>query len=436
MIYVTQKERILGLFKQYKKLHRQTLYDLCPDIPTASLRRTLSELKAASVINDIDAEMFELIQEQLPPDPLLNPEKVAYDRKIQNLEDELSETKKRYKDSHRINSFQDLILDAIRELTPQMTFPPPIKLDKPIDTITTESVGLLLSDIHGGEVVLAEQTGGLSEYNIDITAEYIQSLGQKIIHILQTNHSKTKIEKLYVFMLGDMITGMIHNLMEHTPMTAIEAKNYTAMIIACLLRDLNQYYPLVCDCVVGNHPRLTETKRYKWRAEDNLDYDLYIQVATILMNFTTIKFNIPRSFWYIEEVYGWKFLLLHGDDIRSWNQIPWYGIERALKNFQSLLQANNLSFDYACLGHFHNIGTLDRCRGEVILNGSAIGTTDYSIGKLFTGNKPKQLLFGIHKDHGITWRYPINLMRVKNCAYKVDRDVPIHRQIIEAMVAR
>ena len=44
MIYVTQKERILGLFKQYKKLSVSTLYELCQDISKTSVRGRVSEL--------------------------------------------------------------------------------------------------------------------------------------------------------------------------------------------------------------------------------------------------------------------------------------------------------------------------------------------------------------------------------------------------------
>ncbi len=363
-------------------------------------------------------------------------ERREYESQIWDLKDELKKLNAKYNTSHRQNRYEDGMLSAMKDYLPRLSAPLPIQMHDPADNVINESAVLMLSDMHFWDQITLEHTGGLSEYNMDIACEYMHSLAKSIIHILQTNHSKTKFDALYIFMLGDMIAGIIHRLMEHAPATVISAKLEAGLLISIFLRDLRQYFPvLINSCVVGNHPRLTKDKSYKWRAEENFDWDIYNQCAISLQNVDGISFNIPTSFWMLQKIYDWHFLLLHGDDINSWNQVPWYGILRALRNMQELLHSQKLDYDYGCLGHFHNAGTLDRCRGEIILNGSGSGMSDFSIGKLFTGNVPKQMFFGVHEFKGVSWRYPIVLERCEEQSdvYKIDRSVPIHEAIINAL---
>ena len=87
-------------------------------------------------------------------------------------------------------------------------------------------------------------------------------------------------------------------------------------------------------------------------------------------------------------------------------------------------------FDYACLGHFHSAGALDRVIGELILNGSAVGGNEFSIGALFTSNQRRQLMFGVHPEKGRTWQFALDLSRahgkVRYVWYPGDHDYPPH----------
>jgi len=52
---------------------------------------------------------------------------------------------------------------------------------------------------------------------------------------------------------------------------------------------------------------------------------------------------------------------------------------------------------------------LQTISGEILLNGSVIGSNEYSLGALTLASKPYQLFFGVHKNKGITFRYNLKL---------------------------
>jgi len=126
-----------------------------------------------------------------------------------------------------------------------------------------------------------------------------------------------------------------------------------------------------------------------------------------------IKFTIPKSFFLTKTINNHNFLICHGDNIRSWMGIPWYGINRAIANFTELMASRGQFFEYVALGHFHNDACMRKVSGERLINGSFTGGDQFSLGAMTTISTPVQMLFGVHKDIGISWRFPIKLDLVK-----------------------
>jgi len=93
----------------------------------------------------------------------------------------------------------------------------------------------------------------------------------------------------------------------------------------------------------------------------------------------------------------------------SWNSIPFYGIQRAMGRLTELLASKQRYFEYVLLAHFHNTGVLQTNAGKIMISGSMIGGNEYSLNKMYMANKPEQTFFGVHKEHGVTWRYDIKL---------------------------
>ena len=118
-----------------------------------------------------------------------------------------------------------------------------------------------------------------------------------------------------------------------------------------------------------------------------------------------IKFHIATNFYQVAEVEGFKFLLVHGDDIRSWMNLPWYGItQRLMRWYQSICH-----FDYLCLGHFHSYANFEWNNTEVIMNGTFVTDDAYALKKIGMGGSPRQVLFSVHPKWGVVFMRKIFL---------------------------
>jgi hypothetical protein len=234
--------------------------------------------------------------------------------------------------------------------------------------------------------------------------------------------------------MGDFTSGTIHSeLVESTRTNIVDWALSGATVVAQLIRDLASVFEEVEFVgVVGNHGRMQKEKRFK-DVYVNWDYVTYHLLSLFLKGTKHVKFDIPRCFFRVREINNHNFLILHGDNIRQWMMIPWYGIDRAVHRLAELLASQGEFFEYVCMAHFHNLGQIDRVKGEKIINGSVIGGNEFSLGNMFVSSDPKQLFFGVHKRVGITWRFPINLKFAnypsQNIRYMYDPNLPLGSQV-------
>jgi len=356
-----------------------------------------------------------------PPDEAVTPprcdnctmtvtERVEKDREVRRLGERVRDAEAKYNEAIRGGEVEDRIIATMERKVPLLA---PVQSPAPTPrqgARSEETVVALISDYHIGEVVSAEETGGLAHYDFDTFMRrftyHIDSIGGICFGKL----TGYKLPRLHIAMLGDMISGIIHEeLVETAEGTIMEWVIDGAHVIAQGIRQLaSEFESVQIDCVVGNHGRMSKQIRFKQRYV-NWDYLCYHFIRLELADQHNVTFNIPKSFYMLSQVEGHGMLLLHGDNIKSWNGVPWYGINRAVTNLSALLHAQKRTFDIVNLGHFHNAGTLDRIDSELILNGSAVGGNEFSIGALFASNQPRQVLYGVHPDRGRTWQYALDL---------------------------
>lgn len=141
---------------------------------------------------------------------------------------------------------------------------------------------------------------------------------------------------------------------------------------------------------------------------------VYQWEAAFCRSLKNVIFDIPKAPFILTKAENTRLLLMHGDDIRSWMGIPWYGIDRAIYRMRELLQGANKFFDSVLLGHFHNRADIEHVTGPVVINGSVKGGDEFSIGSMQTMNKPSQNLLFYHSKHGYIGGNPIYLEEADN----------------------
>ena len=129
------------------------------------------------------------------------------DLEIHRLRQEITELRRRDKQSKNEKIGTDAIISAIKESLPRLnpdSIVEPVDLSKP----AREQHIALLSDIHVGAVVDADSTGGLSEYNYDIFIERLQNYERGIVSVKSKLYNNIGVNHLDIFALGDLVEGM------------------------------------------------------------------------------------------------------------------------------------------------------------------------------------------------------------------------------------
>ena len=330
------------------------------------------------------------------------------------LQDENRRSKLAYKAAQRENSIFESLVDELCAVITPITPLPVLKKFNGRDGKINETLVAYLSDEHADQIVLPHQVGGLERYDFRIALRRAEQYVDTILKFSQQTLSNYYFDTLFIFAHGDHTSGEIHNAKDHSEYrNAFRNTLAIGQMHALMFRDLAPYFKEIKVLYLsGNHGRRTIKKEYPapW---NNWDYLVAETAKAHCVDIENIDFMIPESFSACVDVEGWGFAVSHGDDIRSWNGIPWYGIERKTRRLSALNASQGKKIDYYCFAHFHNPAMQAALNGETIINGSWIATSPYVYESLSSFNEPSQWLHGVHKTFGVSWRLNMRL-RTKN----------------------
>lgn len=272
---------------------------------------------------------------------------------------------------------------------------------------SNEDMGLMLSDLHIGHEHSLEETGGISQYNVEIFKQRMDNLKVAIGDIYELHSQLYKMPKLHVFSLGDVVDGM-NDAGAWSPVYISTPITDQVMIGVRAMSDAIWYWLTIFDEIEfygirGNHGRIARSGAEKDYA--NWDIIIYQFLITEFRNNPRIKFHVPKTWWHMADIRSHKFLLLHGDDVKAKDPPikSFLEVERRMAGFVKD------HAHYTLAGHFHNASELTSSNGKVLMNGSFVGSDVYSLQNRLPGTRAEQKVFGIHDQRGVTFRYDIDL---------------------------
>ncbi|MCK4690148.1 MAG: hypothetical protein KAT41_07630 [Candidatus Marinimicrobia bacterium] len=264
----------------------------------------------------------------------------------------------------------------------------------------------MISDFHYGLRVRPVEIGGMFEYNAKVAKRELDYLLLKTCRILE--YYPNRPDTLVITLLGDMIDNAI---MRDNQMAMIELQiTDQIMGVVELFTDyiitLSKYFKEIkCFGVYGNHGRITQSVKGA-HPKDNFDRIVYWSIKERLKGLDNISLEFTEAQHMLIDVEGWRFWLEHGDTVRSWAGIPFYGAKREKNNIGDMLSKFSEKADYMLAGHFHNDAEFE----NIYMNGAFVGGDIFSIGKLRRMGIPSQTILGINKKHGVVWKRKIQLI--------------------------
>lgn len=387
-----------------------------PDTPIETLRRRKRLVLNSGVAPTGTTPENVVVREEIVVREVDPQEIIARDRKIARLEENDRLLRRNYKAQTRETAGLDALLEAIYSTVPSLpkaVIPAPYKVRG--KEVEEESAVLCLGDWHYGQVVDPEENGGISVYNIDVAKRRIEFTIDTAIKLAYEKLQGYKFRRLYVFGLGDWVSGIIHKELEVTnEVNIVEQCLEVSNLLSSALLKLAMTFPEVhFTSVVGNHGRTEQKMYFDQKGTNNYDYLVAKIVQRQLENQPNITFNIPKSFWAIEEVETTRFLITHGDTVRGWGSIPFYGLQRLYTKMRTLQQDFGADFHHIVCGHLHNPNTFTIVRHKMMINGALVGGDPFSIGAVSAASDPVQMFFGVHPKKGITFQWEINSSHIR-----------------------
>ena len=296
-----------------------------------------------------------------------------------------------------------IVRDSVGEIPPIAVPTLPV-----IEHLHDEVALLVLSDCHIGKKT--------KSYNPRVFAKRLRSLEASMLSIVSSLRSIRPIRKLVLVFNGDLVDSTSiypGQAMDGVSMPTIDqiftvgVPELTGFLLFCLanFEEVEVY------CQRGNHGRLYQAK---WVVSKGTNWDVVLykalEVATRGQDRLTWHIN-PLEWKSMFKILGHGFLATHGDMIRQYYNLPFYGLVRQSTRWQSAYR-KRIKLDYFLFSHFHSA-----CAGlrfnqvEVFVNGSFITDDTFGEEQIGVSSTPEQVFLGIHEKTGVSWRYVLDLTK-------------------------
>ena len=257
-----------------------------------------------------------------------------------------------------------------------------------------------INDGHMGAVQNPTEIEGFGAFSPQICRERQLKYVQKVLEWVALHRNSYTLDEIVVPVLGDMISGDIHEDLRVTnafpsPVQACEAGSLLAEQISALAPYFTKVR--VEFVVEDNHARLTKKPQAHEAGLNSLNYIVGFVAKERLREFKNVEFNVYPQYEAVINVVGRRYLICHGHGVMGWAGFPYYGIERKVAR-EALKRMNGpdmTRFHKVLLGHWH----APLAHPWYWIGGSVSGTDalDHKQGR---HSPPSQAAWMVHPKHG------------------------------------
>ncbi len=263
---------------------------------------------------------------------------------------------------------------------------------------------LVASDWHVGELVDPRTVNGKNRYNPDIAARRAVKFFQNGLRLVQGARSGVTVDVAVLCLLGDMITGHIHEeLVESNTMSPSEEILFCSGLLVqgidFLLKE-GKFKRIIVPCCWGNHGRTTHRRRISTGAKNSFEWLMYHSLSQRYEKDDRVEFVVADGAHIYLDVYGYTLRLHHGDNVQYRGGVGGLGIplRKATDAWDQFRDA-----DLTVMGHYHQFVDF----GYALVNGSLIGFNPYALSIKARFEVPRQAFFLMDRDRGKSLVAPI-----------------------------
>lgn len=290
---------------------------------------------------------------------------------------------------------ENAVFLGLQDATPEIVDIKP----KVASGVSESAMNIVWSDWHIEETVLPEQVSNKNEFNLAIREERFRKLLHGGMAWWKIACRDTAIKTIVLALLGDFITGSIHeDLAEGNSLAPAEAIHLAYSMIANGIKFMLENTPndvqFILPCHSGNHARMTKEQRIATEAGNSLEYFMYLMLRDYFQDEKRIQFIVQPGYHsyirFFEGAYNIRYH--HGHQINYAGGVGGLTIPINKKIAQWNKAVPDISLDV--LGHFHT--RFDG--GNFIVNGSLIGYNAYAVSIAASFEPPSQQVFLVNRE--------------------------------------
>jgi len=259
----------------------------------------------------------------------------------------------------------------------------------------------IASDWHVEETVDPRNVNDLNAFDLTIAQDRVRQFFTKTIRLTEIQRAGTKIDTLVLALIGDLMTGYIHEeLRETNGLSPTETILWLQDEVASGLALLEKHFSrIIIPCSYGNHGRNTIKPRHATGAQNSYEWMLY---HILRKQFPQFEWQIATGYHNYLEVDGRIVRFHHGDDLKYQGGVGGLTIpvEKAIAQWNKAIPAHLDIF-----GHWHQ----SQQNPKWISNASLIGHNAYAIAIKAGYEPPSQTFFLMDSKRGRTITAPIYL---------------------------
>lgn len=266
-----------------------------------------------------------------------------------------------------------------------------------------------------------------ASYDSVVGAKRCHRFAQKIVEITKVKRAGSVIKELRLYLGGDMVEGEYGNYPSQpydidSPVIEQAMRTCPDIFEGMIYYFLKYFDKIHVIGVPGNHGRgasrhATRHNRTNW------DRVCYLVLRDRILGsevkakekcecgskklwknccgkemLKRVTFDIAEEFWCLDRVWDWGNLIVHGDQIRGWAGIPYYGVQKKTHGWADAMPKD---WDNLLFGHFHTYaaGTINYRRW--FCNGTTESANSYALEELAAAGPPSQRLLFMTEKHGI-----------------------------------
>jgi hypothetical protein len=268
----------------------------------------------------------------------------------------------------------------------------------------SELIWCEVSDVQLGTKVDYEKMGGINRHDWTVFLAKLAAWKDCVKTTIRERRTAVPIEGVVFAFLGDIVEG--HGIFKgqqyELDYDIYQQVMHGAEDFSHALIDITRTFPEINFTfygVGGNHGRIGSYGEAPYRANFDLILYEFMRLRVEAAGVPNIVFHIPQAWFQVVETWNWTHLLVHGDDIKGFAGLPFYGLQRAIAKYNQVLQR---PINYLHIGHFHSEAGISSSLGDCIINGNFIGANSFSK-QIIEANVPVQLIHGISQKNGVEW---------------------------------